>query len=166
MTLSEQWCSHSPRELSVCHRKPYYHITIFPGSLFPPTNHYLLPRLISIANKTQSKNSDGSSRRGNRTELTNYVRSVERTEGTECSNKEVNDDEGEVSSAYYKSDLNWTFLYDFRFYWCHTLLFRRLHTISVQCSLSDKPVFTEFSILLCQMLSRINNNSPRHCWRT
>lgn len=45
-------CRRSPGGLSACHGRPYYHIAIFPGSPLFPTNHYLLPRLISIANST------------------------------------------------------------------------------------------------------------------
>lgn len=36
MTPRVRRCSHSLRELSVCQREHYYHITIFPGSFFSP----------------------------------------------------------------------------------------------------------------------------------
>lgn len=47
-------------------------------------------------------------------------------EGTECSNREVGDEE-EVKRAYYKSDytLNLTFFEDIHFQWCHTSLLKR-----------------------------------------
>lgn len=81
---------------------PYHHLSR--QLLSPPTNHYLLSRLISIANKTYSKNSDGGSSRRNRTELTNDVSTI----GTECSKREVADEE-EVSNAYNISNF-WLYL--------------------------------------------------------
>lgn len=72
----------SPTETSVCHSESlsYHHLS---RQICSPANPLLMPRLISISNATQSQkrdDGDGGGGRGNRTELTNYVRSVKAEE--------------------------------------------------------------------------------------